>query len=1149
MSEEIKLITKKETTPANFIPLTSLSRSGASVSAMEAKSQLDLKTVREKLALGKGQGYWRSLEELAAREDFHELMQREFPQGAPRDMTPLTRREFVRLMGASLALAGLAGCAFQPAEKILPYTEMPENIVPGKPLFYATVMSLGGYAYGLLAESHLGRPVKLEGNPQHPATLGATDVWMQASLLDLYDPERSQNVRRRGELSAWDGFAGALDAAMQKQKSKRGAGVRILTETVTSPTLAAQIKRLQAIYPQAQWHQWEPVTRDNVREGAKLAFGEPVETVYDFTDASRVVSLDSNFLQEEPGRLIYARQFMEKRRAQKIKKDSEGKSRFYAIESLPTMTGATADNRLPLRASDIEAFARALAGALGVSGINGEAPKAGTEDAAKWVAEIANDLKDKAGQLLQGKSIVITGEHQPPVVHALVHAINAHLGNVGKTVSYIAPVEANPVGKTQSLKNLADDINANRVDVLLILGANPAYNAPVDLNFAETLKKLSQNYKNKFTAHLGTYYDETARLCQWHIPQTHYLESWGDGRAFDGTTSIQQPLIVPLYNDARSPLELMATLLAPSTSGAIQTAPSSYEIVRNYWMSQRGGATASFEKWWSKAVHDGIITGTAMRPKTVTARTNFPTSAPIKGVEINFRTDPSVWDGRFGNNAWLQELPAPLTKLVWDNAAHMSVAMADKNSLKRGDMIAMKTPAGTLAMPVLIAPGHAEESITVHLGYGRTKGGKVAAGEEGTGAGFNTYSIRSSDAMNVTSGEISKTGNWYQVVTTQEHHLIDPVLPQPKGQVDTFAERKEDILHSGTLAQYKSGDFPEAEHHRPPSLYPPMWPSDISTQNQWKNVPGMGPTGYESESEHGSTGGVKLQEVPPGSKDGIDRTQAHKNMVVPQHFDKPQSYAQHQWGMSVDLNSCIGCNACTIACQAENNIASVGKAMVGMSREMHWIRIDTYYKGSIDNPTPYFQPMMCQHCEKAPCEPVCPVEATSHSAEGINEMTYNRCIGTKYCSNNCPYKVRRFNFLQFSDETTPTFQMMRNPDVTVRTRGVMEKCTFCVQRVNQARIQAEREERPVKDGEVVTACEQACPTNAIVFGNLIDEKSKVRALRQHDLSYFVLAELSTHPRVTYLAQIRNPNPALAGSAEENEGAESHEPQSEGSTSG
>jgi molybdopterin-containing oxidoreductase family iron-sulfur binding subunit len=1236
MSDDIKLITKQEKTekmPANFIPLTSLTRA-KSVEAVEAKSHLDLKTVREKLALGKGQGYWRSLEELASREDFHDLMQREFPQGAPRDMTPLTRREFVRLMGASLALAGLAGCAFQPAEKILPYSEQPEHIVPGKPLFYATAMTLGGYAIGVLAESHLGRPVKLEGNPQHPASGGATDPWVQASLLDLYDPERSQNVKRLGENSAWDAFAGSLEAALEGQRAKRGAGLRILTETVTSPTLAAQITRLRALYPLAQWHQWEPISRDNVREGARMAFGEVVDTIYDFSGVTRVVSLDSNFLQEEPGRLVYARQFMDTRRAQRVTQ-SKDKSRFYAIESMPTMTGAVADNRLPLRAGDIEAFTRALAAELGVAGVSGEAPKAGIEgeDAAKWVKAIAADLLEEKKK--NRTSIVITGEHQPPVVQALVHAINKELGNVGKTVNYVAPVEVNPINQKESLQNLTSAINAGTVDMLLILSGNPAYNAPADLKFAEALEKLSRN-KDKFTAHLGHYFDETARLCQWHVPQAHYLEAWGDARAFNGTISIQQPLIQPLYEAARSPIEVLAALLAPSTSAAIQTLPSGYEIVRNYWMSQRGGATngrngarvedspsplssqrtgvannggigitstsqggvmtgsgvsngapSGFDKWWNKAVHDGLIAGTGLRPRTVTARNSFPAATPAPtGIEITLRTDPSLWDGRFANNAWLQELPAPLTKLVWDNAAHMSPAMAKKNDdLHNGDLIALKTPNGSLVMPVLIVPGHADESITVHLGYGRTLGGQVAAGEEGQGAGFNTYTIRTMKAMSITSGEISRAGGSYQLVTTQEHHLIDPSLPQKPGQVDTFADRKDDILKSANLSEYKSGEFPHGAHHRPPSMYPPMWPSDISTQNQWADVPGMGPTGYETKgvgdshgkstthnsaaphsapnvtgghgaqgdqkhhAEKGGAGGRTLQDVPADSKDGIDRSHSQKPSVVPQDsiqgkWKKAENYAQHQWGMSIDLNTCIGCNACTIACQAENNIATVGKTMVGMSREMHWLRIDTYYKGSAENPTPYFQPMLCQHCEKAPCEPVCPVEATSHSAEGINEMTYNRCIGTKYCSNNCPYKVRRFNFLQFADQQTPTIQMMRNPDVTVRSRGVMEKCTFCVQRVNQARIQAEREERAIKDGEVLTACQQACPTNTIVFGNLIDKNSKVRNLRHNDLAFAVLPELSTHPRVTYLAEIRNPNPALEPE-KAHEAEESHSPAHEG----
>ena len=1135
MSQEINLITKNGTArlhgdsqpghkaPAQIIPLTSLTR-GVPV---ERKAQLDIVAVQARLSLKQGRGYWRSLEELAATEEFHDLLEREFPHTAPRDMTPMSRREFVRLMGASLALAGVAGCAFQPAEKIVPYVEMPENIIPGKPLFYATAISLGGYAIGVLAESHLGRPVKLEGNPSHPGSLGATDTWTQAALLGLYDPDRSQTVRRAGEIASWDAFYGDLVKALTAQRAKRGAGLRILTETVTSPTVAAQLAQLQTFFPEARWHQYEAVTRDNVREGSKLAFGEIVNTIYRFDQADVVVSLDSNFLQEEPGRLVYAKDFAAKRSAEHIT-EKKGMSRFFAVESLPTITGALADNRLPLRAADVEAFALALAAKVGVSGVSGAVPTAGVpgQDAAKWVEVIAADLKKAAGS-----SLVIAGEHQPAAVHALAHAINAKLGNAGKTVVYTAPVEASPVNQSESLKNLTADLAAGKVDVMLVVGGNPAYGAPGDVKFAEALLNHSKNTA-KFSAHLGLYFDESAALCQWHVPETHTLEAWGDTRAFDGTISIQQPLIVPLYDDAKSQLDFVAACNAPSRSAANQSLPGGLETVRTYWKGKR--PSGDFEMVWNKWVHDGLIDHTKALVKPVALRSGFAvaTGSEIGEYEISFRTDPSVYDGRFANNAWLQELPRPLTKLVWDNAAHVSMNTARELGVAEGDVLTLKTKAGTGTFPAWITPGHPDKSITVHLGYGRKQGGKVLAGEVGDGVGYDANLLRSSAAQGIATVEIAKTGRWAQLVSTQQHHLLDdPSAPKnAPGQVDSLAGRGHDILQTATLGEYLQGHFPHPDHEAHHSMYPPMWPSDIATQNQWKSGEAEG--GHGAESGHGAkggSGGLELQEVPHDSKDGIDRSHSQWPETVPQGFPKAQNFAQHQWGMSIDLNVCTGCNGCTIACQAENNIATVGKTMVSMNREMHWLRIDTYYQGSVDNPQPYFQPMMCQHCEKAPCEPVCPVEATAHSAEGINEMTYNRCIGTKYCSNNCPYKVRRFNFLQWADQTTPTIQMMRNPDVTVRSRGVMEKCTFCVQRVNSARIQAEREDRAVREGEVKTACQQSCPTNAIVFGNLIQKDSSVRRLREHAFSFSVLPGLATHPRVTYLAKIRNPHPDLESS--------------------
>lgn len=1098
-----------------------------------------------------GQKYWRRLEELADSEEFKEFLAREVPQHASALGDALDRRYFLKIMGASMALAGLTtACNTDNVahyDKIVPYVKSPEEIVPGKPLFFATAMTLGGIATPLLVESHTGRPTKVEGNTEHPASLGATDLFAQASILSLYDPDRSQNVAYFSDAKPWDIFVNEFRSGLSKQADKQGAGIRILTETVSSPTLAAQIKDIQTRYPQAVWYQYEPIGRDNVRDGARLAFGEYVDTIFDFSRAKVILTLDGDFTSPTfPGSLRYMREFSAQRQVLDGKREM---NRLYAVEPTPTGAGSIADHRLPIKAGKIESFTRALAAKLSSLGLavtmsdgSGEAP--GTEHN-DFITALCNDLIKN-----RGASIVMTGDGQPPVVHALVHRINQALGNVGNTISYIEPVEANPVNQLASLKSLVHDIDTKQVDLLMILGGNPVFTSPVDINFKDSLNKVAMS------VHLASHYDETSAYCRWHVPESHYLEAWGDTRVYDGTVSIVQPLIAPLYN-SRSAYELLALF-------AEQFNASGYDIIRNYWRSQpalgltpeattsnsapsasgadlysgnlnvtqsgniigqsampnrsvgsifgpapgagaaagaenktaglktmgsRAGSIAGpapgsgaavgqeniagrdslgrdnsmataaaaapltldpFERAWRKALHDGFIPNTASKIKTVTLTdsTPIPQSRDQEhSIEIIFRPDPTIHDGSFANNGWLQELPKPLSKLTWDNAALMSPATAKKLGVNSEDLVELKIQDRKLTMPVWILVGHANDSVTVYLGYGRERAGKV-----GNGAGFNTYSLRGSEALNFAGGlEISKTDKTYKLATTQHHH--------------TMEGRR--IVRSATLEEYIARpDFAQEKFDRPDAPDTSIYQS------------------YE--------------------------------------------YKDYSWGMVINTNSCVGCNACVVACQAENNIPIVGKEEVTRQRAMHWIRIDRYYHGEESDPSPevYHQPVLCMQCETAPCEVVCPVEATSHDSEGLNNMTYNRCVGTRYCSNNCPYKVRRFNFFQYADYETPSLKLGRNPNVTVRSRGVMEKCTYCVQRINSVKIDAEIEDRPIRDGEIVTACQAACPTNAIVFGNINDPESRVSKLKKEELNYGLLAELNTRPRTTYLGALRNPNPDI-----------------------
>jgi len=991
------------------------------------KKKLNLEIARRRLAETTGPEFWRSLEELAGSAEFREMMRREFPKGASEWLDTVSRRGFLKLMGASLAMAGMTACTKQPLEPIVPYVRQPEDVIPGRPMFYATAFSLGGYASPILVESHLYRPTKIEGNNKHPASLGGTDVFTQASILGLYDPDRSQTNLSLNEVRTWDNFVEAIRGPLNSQKALQGSGIRILTRTISSPSLADQIAGVLRVFPLAQWHVYEPINRDNVYGGAQLAFGQPVETQYRLENADVILSLDADFLYAGfPGTTRYARDFARRRNP-----DGGEMSRLYVVESTPSSTGAKADHRLPVRASLVETFARRLAMSLGLGGGGQELAD---EEGLRFAKTVVEDLQSH-----RGRSLILVGDHQPALVHALAHAMNQVLNNVGSTVFYTDPVNARPVNQTDSIKELVADMRAGKVDMLLILGGNPAYDAPADLEFADALKTSGV----PFRVHLGLYQDETAELCQWHLSETHSLEAWGDARAYDGTVTIQQPLIAPLYN-GKSVYELLALV-------AGQSGVTGYEVVHGYWQKLHPGP--DFDLWWRKALHDGWIEGTTLPPRPVTARPALPSASTEPGseIEINFRRDPSIYDGRFSNNGWLQELPKPLTKMTWDNPVLIGPKMAERLSLQTEDMILLELNGKTRIAPVWIQAGHPDNAVSVFLGYGRRRAGRV-----GTGAGFDFYPLRSSVNPWFSTGlKIQKAEGHYVLASTQGYQTME-----------TQNGDTRPLVRTRSLEEYRhEPDF--AQEEKPPAsltLYP----------------------GYQAQYEK----------------------------------------EPYEWGMVIDLNRCVGCNNCIVACQSENNIPVVGKEQCNKGRHMHWLRVDVYYQGDRDHPKAYFQPVPCMQCENAPCELVCPVGATVHSTEGLNDMVYNRCVGTRYCSNNCPYKVRRFNFLLFQDWQTPQYKMMRNPNVTVRSRGVMEKCTYCVQRISHHRIDAERENRKIADLELETACQQSCPAGAIVFGNINDPNSQVSRLKAKNRNYSLLDDLNTRPRTTYLAEIRNPNSEL-----------------------
>ncbi|MGO4572639.1 4Fe-4S dicluster domain-containing protein [Microvirga sp. 2TAF3] len=923
------------------------------------------------------------------------------------------------MLAAQITLT-LGSCS-GPDEEIFPYVRMPERLTPGEPLGFATTLPLGGYGRGVVCTSVDGRPIKVEGNPLHPASLGSTDVFAEAAIFGLYDPDRSRVALHEGSIASWDMFLKALRPHIDRHRARGGDGLRLLTGRISSPTLLRQIDLVLKQFPGARWHSYEPIGNETERAGTILAFGRPVQPLARLDQARVILSLDADPLGPGPGQIQDARNWTDGRR---LFGRDPAPSRLYVIETALTLTGVKADQRFMLHPKLIHNAAIAIANSLDAGLPKPDLPEA----AGRFVDACTQDFLAH-----HGSALVLAGRGLPPETQALIHWINAELG---APIDFIEPVDS-LFGTPEPLQDLAQVLDEGRVQTLVVIGANPAYDAPADLGFQEGLKKAS------FSVHMGLYTDETAAGCHWHVPQSHPLESWSDLRAIDGTASLVQPLIRPLYA-TRTAHELLASLLGFDDASA-------YDLVRETWATT---GLPGFDAWWRQALHDGVLTGSTAKP-VVMPRPRLPAIVPARAPEdltVVLSPDACLWDGSFANNAWLQECPKPITKQVWGNALALGPSDAQRFGLSTGDIVHIEANGRAVTGPVIVEPGHAPGVASLTLGYGRRRAGKI-----GTQVGINGYEIRTSNAPWVIEGvHLTKSGGRQEILNTQNY-------VQLQGDVrDLYPVIRLADLAQGGTAHHKASELP--------SLYPP-----------W-------------------------------------------------------NYESYAWGMAIDTAACIGCNACVVACQAENNVPVVGPEEIAQGRDMHWLRIDIYDHGTREYPRPGFQPVPCMHCEQAPCEPVCPVAASVHDSEGLNVQVYNRCVGTRFCEANCPYKVRRFNFFAYADGQeygnlgAESVKAQRNPEVTVRTRGVMEKCTYCVQRISRARQTAERENRAIAEGEVVTACQAACPTRAITFGNLNSEMSAVRSARSDPRHYALLGHLGTRPRTTYLADAKNPNPSLDGDA-------------------
>ena len=941
------------------------------------------------------------------------------PDGGPMptgrgDTFDIDRRAALQFLGGGLALS-LTSCG-KPFEEIVPYVDMPERLVAGEPLRFATTLSLAGYGRGVLVTSIDGRPIKIEGNPRHPASLGATDVFAEAAIMSLYDPDRSKAPRNNNDIATWDAFSGALRAQMEKQEERHGAGLRIVSGRITSPTLLRQIEDLAKQYPQARRVQYEPVSDDAVLAGATLAYGKPLMACPRIGDAAVVLTLDADLLGASPQQIANANAFSKRRKA-----DAQPFLRLYSVEPDLSLTGANADHRLALQPQLVRNVALEIAATLRGEQAQSELPP----HAVRFARAVAADLVAN-----KGKALVAVGGRQPAELHALVHWINAQLQ---APVDLIEPVDFVSELGTDTLNVFASDLKNGRVETLIIIGANPAYDTPGTLGIAERIAKVP------FSAHLGLHDDESAAHCQWHLPLSHPLESWSDLRSQDGTASIVQPLIRPLY-DSRGVHDMLGLIVG-------QISSSAYELVRQTWRNK--ASAQGFETWWRRTLHDGVIANSTAQV-VLTAAAKLPDLAPGKpaqGMSLVLGPDPAVWDGSFANNPWLQECPRPFSKDVWGNSVELSTADAARLGVRNGDVVQIAHGGRSVRGPVRIQDLQVDGVIAVALGYGRSRAGAI-----GSGIGFDVYALREPDMpWFLEDVTVTKTGTRNPIPSTQEQFRLE-------------GEAKD--------------------------LYPILTLTELAQGKQ-----------------------------PP------DHNYQNKPTLLP-----PVTYDSYAWAMVIDTSACIGCNACVVACQAENNVPVVGPEQVLLGRDMHWLRIDSYVVEA--DRSLGFQPVPCMHCEQAPCEPVCPVAASVHDGEGLNVQVYNRCIGTRFCQANCPYKVRRFNWFgyadgqEYADLGQDSVKASHNPDVTVRARGVMEKCTYCVQRISRARRAAEKEDRPIGDGDVITACQAACPTRAIHFGDRNNKASQVNTLRGAPNHYALLGHLGTRPRTTYLARLRNLNPVL-----------------------
>lgn len=1061
--------------------------------------------------LKNGPKYWRSLDELAATPGFKAQLEREFPEGAD-NMNGVDRRQFMKVMAASFALGGvgLAGCR-RPEANILPFGKSVEGVVPGLPLYFATAMPVRKTAIPLLAETHQGRPTKVEGNPTYAPNGGASSLHAQASVLDLYDPDRATEHTHDGAILSEAGLNDLLAKIGSDYTATRGAGLAFLADESSSPTRSRLVAKLRRKFPAAIWSEYEPVQDEPPLAAARAAFGRDVKPLYRFAKAKRIVSIDADFLQSEGGSLSYARDFAKGR---KVVKRDDPMNRLYTVESAFTLTGSMADHRLRLASSQMHAFAAALAGKVtGNSSLDSLSKGLDFPHQDEWLQACADDLRK-----LRGESIVLAGAHQPAAVHAIAYAINAYLGNIGKTIDFVA-IEASDAS---SIGELATAIKGGAVKTLVVFGGNPVYNAPADLNWKQLQESVPHVVRYSY------YVDETAVVANTHIAATHYLESWGDARTVDGTIVPVQPMILPLFNGLTE-IEVLARIL-----GEANTDPHA-QVFETISKITSGDAEKTFQKF----LHEGLLAGSYYTAVNVTFRSagasalaesvSDSTTPSASHLEVRFATDNKMDDGRFNNNGWLQECPDPISKITWENAilvspryakelgitpkgSKLQISRVELAEYKQGKEMAPEAEVTvngrTIRGPVHIQPGLANYTIVLPVGYGRTVTGRV-----GEGSGFNSYSLRTTDTLAfATGGSLKLTGTRVTLASTQEHWSMEG----------------RDLVREANLDEVQA--------------------------------PGSEGLGFVKSI------GLESHSPPIYGEDGDKISLAEKVTDTPRGnslYESPNYDGVHQWGMTIDLNTCIGCNACIIACQSENNIPIVGKEQVMRGREMQWIRLDRYYSdGNADaaafggegnreipeDPQVSMQPVGCMQCELAPCEMVCPVNATVHDEEGLNVMAYNRCIGTRYCANNCPYKVRRFNYFDWNerdleqlymgplgDQGMPELlKMAKNPEVTVRMRGVMEKCTYCVQRIENGKIQHKvnmsKAGRPgdvvVPDGQIKTACQQVCPVGSIDFGNILDPESEVAKAKSREQDYALLGYLNIRPRTTYLGKLRNPNPSM-----------------------